>query len=83
LYGFKDLKYSVPFKFEEIYVPGGTDLENLAQYLGVNKRYLKDLNPDLLKGFIPREVPRHLIKVPVGSKQLVKRYTQLITQTTI
>lgn len=83
LYGFKDLKYNVPFKYEEIYVPGGTDLDNLAQYMGVNKRYLKDLNPDLLRGFIPREVPRHLIKVPVGSKQLVKSYTQLITQTTI
>jgi membrane-bound lytic murein transglycosylase D len=80
LYGFKDLKYNLPYKFEEIYVPGGTDLENLAQYLGVNKRYLHELNPELLKGFIPREVEKHLIKVPIGSKQLVKRYTKLITQ---
>lgn len=83
LYGFKNLKYKVPYKFEETFVPGGTDLTNLAQYIGVKERYLKDLNPDLLKGFIPREVKRHMIKVPIGSKPLVKQYSQLITQTTI
>lgn len=83
LYGFTDLEYKVPYKFEETYVPGGTDLNNLAQYIGVKERYLKALNPDLLRGFIPREVKKHRIKVPVGSTSMVKQYAQLITQTTI
>lgn len=83
LYGFKDLKYRVPYRFEETEVPGGTDLNNLAQYIGVKKKYLKDLNPDLIKGFIPREINTHRIKVPVGSKPLVRQYANLISKTTI
>lgn len=83
LYGFKDLSFNVPFVFEETFVPGGTDLSNLAHYIGVKEHYLKDLNPDLLRGFIPREVKKHLLKVPVGSKPLVQQYAQLITKTTI
>ncbi len=83
LYGFNDLEYKMPYKFEETLVPGGTDLANLAQYIGVRDRYLKDLNPDLLKGFIPREVKEHRIKVPVGSKPLVRQYAKIIGKTTI
>jgi membrane-bound lytic murein transglycosylase D len=83
LYGFKDLEYKVPYKFEETVVPGGTDLANLAQYIGVQDRYLKDLNPDLLKGFIPREVKQHRIKVPIGSKPLVQQYAKIIGKTAI
>ncbi len=83
LYGFKDLEYNVPFKFEMAEVPGGTDLSNLARYIGVKERYLKDLNPDLLKGFIPREIKTHSIKVPIGSMPLVKEYSQLITKVQI
>lgn len=83
LYGFADLSYKVPYKFEETEVPGGTDLSNLAQYIGVKERYLKDLNPDLVKGFIPREIKKHRIKIPVGSKSLVREYSQLITKVQI
>lgn len=83
LYGFKDLEYKSPFKFEEMMVPGGTDLTNLAQYIGVKEQYLRELNPELLKGFIPREVKQHKIKIPVGSKTLVQQYAQLITESTI
>ncbi len=83
LYGFKDLQYHTPYKFEEADVPGGTDLVNLAQYLGVQSRYLKDLNPDLLKGFIPREIKSHRIKVPMGSTPLVRQYSQIISTSAI
>ena len=83
LYGFTDLQYNVPFKFEETDVPGGTDLTNLAQYIGVQERYLKDLNPDLVRGFIPREVKKHRIKIPIGSKPMVREYSQLITKVQI
>ena len=83
LYGFRDLNYKVPYHFEETFVPGGTDLNNLAQYIGVKQKYLKDLNPDLIRGFIPREIDKHLIKIPVGSKPLVRQYAKLISKTTI
>lgn len=83
LYGFTNLSFNLPFKFEETDVPGGTDLNNLAQYIGVQERYLKDLNPDLVRGFIPREVKKHRIKIPIGSKPLVREYSQLINKVQI
>ena len=83
LYGFKDLNYKVPYKYEETDVPGGTNLTNLANYLGVKTRYLKELNPDLLLGFVPRKIKKHRIKIPVGSKHLVKQYAQMITKVQI
>lgn len=83
LYGFTDLNYNIPYKFEQIEVPGGTNLENLAQYIGVKQRYLKDLNPDLVKGLIPREVEKHQIKIPIGSKPLVRQYSQIISKAAI
>ncbi len=83
LYGFKNINYQVPYRFEETFVPGGTDLGNLARYIGVRERYLKDLNPDLLRGFVPREVKGHRIKIPVGSRSQVRQYSRLISKNTI
>lgn len=78
LYGFRNLKYHVPFRFETMEVPGGTDLANLAKHIGVNSKYMKALNPGLLKGFIPREVKSYPIKIPVGSRKLVRDYARIV-----
>ena len=83
LYGFKDLNYQVPYRFEETFVPGGMDLGNLARYIGVRERYLKELNPGLLRGFVPREVKGYRIKIPVGSRTQVRQYSRLISKNTI
>jgi membrane-bound lytic murein transglycosylase D len=77
LYGFRDLEYQMPLSFESITVPGGTDIPNLATYLGVSERYLKDLNPELLKGLIPMNVRRHKIRVPKGSMLAVSEFIRL------
>ena len=78
LYGFRGIDYQVPFEFEMARVPGGTDLYNLATFLGVSPNYLKELNPDLIHGFIPPTVPSHTIKIPKGSQKLVSQYSQSI-----
>ena len=83
LYGFKNLQYKVPYQFEQMEVPGGTDLTNLARYLGVKPQYLKDLNPALLRNFIPRRVEKYPIKIPMGSKMLVRQYSKIINQSPI
>ncbi len=80
LYGFRDIEYLVPYEFDMASVPGGTDLYNLAQYLGVNANYLKELNPDLVHGFIPPTVASHTIKVPKGSSKLVAQFGERITR---
>lgn len=74
LYGFRDMEFHVPFAFEYYNAPGGTDLINLANHLGVSERSLTELNPELLKGFIPREVKSHRIRIPKGSRSAVAMY---------
>lgn len=77
LYGFRDLEYQMPLSFDSVRVPGGTDLVNLATYLGVSGKYLMGLNPELTRGFIPREVRGHQIRVPKGSALMVAQYTRM------
>jgi membrane-bound lytic murein transglycosylase D len=80
LYGFRDLDYQVPLSFDTVRVPGGTDLVNLAGYLGVSGKYLMELNPELTRGFIPREVRGHQIRVPKGSTLMVSQYVRMQQQ---
>lgn len=77
LYGFRDLDYQVPLAFDMVRVPGGTDLVNLAGYLGVSSKYMMELNPELTRGFIPREVSGHQIRVPKGSTLMVSQFSRL------
>ncbi len=77
LYGFRDLEYQLPLSYETVTVPGGTDIVNLAAYLGVSAKYLQSLNSELLKGFIPREVKGHEIRVPKGAVAAVTQFVRL------
>jgi membrane-bound lytic murein transglycosylase D len=77
LYGFRDLEYQAPLAYDTIRVPGGTDLINLAGYLGVSAKYLMELNPELTRGFIPREVKGHQIRVPKGASLMVAQYSRM------
>lgn len=77
LYGFRDLEYHTPMSFDVARVPGGTDLMNLAGYLGVSAKHLQELNPELIRGFIPREVRSHQIRVPKGAGLVVSQYVRL------
>ena len=60
-----------------VVVPGGTDIVNLAAYLGVSERYLRDLNPELVNAFIPGDVRGHSIRVPKGSMLAVSQFIRL------
>ncbi len=74
LYGFRDLSRMDPLDYEIVQAPGGTDLDNIADRLGVTRKSLKDLNAELLLGYIPRQVNKHYIRVPRGSATLVTSY---------
>ena len=65
-----------PHKYDSFDVPGGTDLVSLAHYLGINKRELSRLNPELTKGFVPPFVKKHKIRVPRGLVGKVSQYVQ-------
>ncbi|HEX6309015.1 MAG TPA: transglycosylase SLT domain-containing protein [Longimicrobiales bacterium] len=69
-HGFHDLKYEEPLKFEEVLVPGGTKLADVARAAGVDSDIVFDLNPHLVKKQTPpnRELA---VRVPVGQSQQV------------
>ena len=52
-YGFTDLQMQEPFAFDEMEVPGGTALSDVAARLGVDPEVIYDLNPHLIKKQTP------------------------------
>lgn len=70
LYGFRDLEKFEPLRYDVIAAPGGTDLDRLADNLGVTRKSMRDLNAELLLGYIPKAVDKHYIRVPYGSSKL-------------
>ncbi len=74
LYGFEDLNLKTPHAYEYFHVPGGTDLVNMAREINTPVDALQALNPELTKGFVPRFVNTHRIRIPSGSTRRVSEY---------
>lgn len=74
LYGFRDIDEQYPLQYEVVYAPSGTDLDDLADYLSVTHKSLKDLNSELVLGYIPRQVEGHHIRIPLGALSLARQY---------
>lgn len=69
-YGFHDLEYEEPLQFEEVVVPGGTKLADVASAAGVDGETIYDLNPH----FVKKQTPPNrsmAVRVPVGQSQQV------------
>jgi len=76
LYGFYDLTPLPPPRYDYFTVPGGTDLVNLARYIGVSGGELSKLNPELVKGFVPTFVRSHRIRIPKGLQPRVSQFVR-------
>lgn len=74
LYGFRDIKQLQPHSYDVFHVPGGTDLYNFAQHMGLQPKILQVLNPGILKGFIPRFVKNYRVRIPKGYTPKAVRY---------
>lgn len=55
-----------PYRYDNIFVPGGTTLYNVADALDVNAELIFALNPHLTQGMTPRG-EMYGVRVPVGS----------------
>ncbi|HSJ07974.1 MAG TPA: lytic transglycosylase domain-containing protein, partial [Longimicrobiales bacterium] len=69
-YGFHNLQYEAPLTFEDVLVPGGTKLADVALAAGVDVDVIEDLNPHFLRGQTPPD-RRMAVRVPVGQQQRV------------
>jgi membrane-bound lytic murein transglycosylase D len=70
VYGFDRLSKLDPVDYDVVQAPGGLDLNSLADHLGVTHKALRDLNAELVTGYIPPQIEKHLIRVPRGSVAL-------------
>jgi membrane-bound lytic murein transglycosylase D len=64
-YGFTDIEPQAPLQFDQVAVPGGTRLDDLAAWTGVDPEVLSDLNPHLVRKQTPPD-RRMAVRVPIG-----------------
>ena len=68
-YGFTNIQYQEPLKYEEALVPGGVPLRDIAKACHCNEQTLRLLNPELIRRCTPPYVKHFDIKIPEGTKQ--------------
>lgn len=74
LYGFRDIDAQYPLQYEMVYAPSGTDIDQLADHLGVTRKAMRDLNSELVLGYIPKQVDGHYVHIPLGSLTVAKQF---------
>ena len=70
-YGFHNLEYQEPLRFDEITVPGATSLSDIARKVGVEPSVIEDLNPHLIKKQTPPDRAM-AVRIPVGSLEMAQ-----------
>ena len=74
LYGFNYLEIKQPHTYEVFYLPGGTNLRALANYIKQPYKKIKNLNPALLSDHIPKYMENWRTRIPKGSSKKVSQY---------
>ncbi len=69
-YGFIDVEYQEPLRYEKVRVPELTDLSLIARACETSLEEIKDLNPELRRGVTPPNETEYEIKIPFGGKDL-------------
>lgn len=80
-YGFGEVLYEAPLAFDNVTVPGATDLAALGRILDVPVEELRELNPELKRFCTPPNRERYEIRVPKGSGDLaLERMEEIRTE---
>lgn len=69
-YGFMDVVYQEPLRYEKAKVPELTDLSHIAKACETSLEEIKDLNPELRRGVTPPDETEYEIKIPFGKREL-------------
>jgi membrane-bound lytic murein transglycosylase D len=67
-YGFTDVEYQEPLRYEKVKVPELTGLLLVAKACDTSLEEIKDLNPELRRGVTPPNETDYEIKIPFGKK---------------
>jgi membrane-bound lytic murein transglycosylase D len=68
-YGFENISYQTPLAFDEVPLPGSTDLDIVARLCNVSYREIQQLNPELKRGCTPPDVKDYPIRIPAGQRE--------------
>ncbi|MGA2515878.1 MAG: transglycosylase SLT domain-containing protein [Thermodesulfobacteriota bacterium] len=77
-YGFTDVEYQKPLRYEKVRVPELTGLSVVANACEVSLEEIKDLNPGLRRGVTPPNENDYEIKIPFGRKDLFEITFQIL-----
>jgi membrane-bound lytic murein transglycosylase D len=69
-YGFIEVEYHEPLRYEKVKVSELTDLSLVAKACGTSLEEVKDLNPELKRGVTPPNESDYEIKIPFGKRDL-------------
>ena len=69
-YGFTDVEYQEPIRYEKVRVPELTGLLLVAKACETSVEEIKELNPELLRGVTPPNEDAYEIKIPFRKKDL-------------
>ena len=73
-YGFHIKNRLKPFSYTYQYVPGGTDLYHISKQLNIPSQTMQELNPELTRYLVPKEVKSHRIRVPKDFRKKLALY---------
>ncbi len=77
-YGFTDVEYEEPLRYEKVKVPALTGLFLVAKACETSVDEIKNLNPELQRGVTPPNEDAYEIKIPFGKKDsFVKNFEVL------
>ncbi|NOX20451.1 MAG: transglycosylase SLT domain-containing protein [Nitrospirae bacterium] len=68
-YGFSDIQYHEPIKFEEVTIDKPASLKFIAQCANTTLQHIKELNPELKRWCTPVDVPAYKLRIPEGIKE--------------
>lgn len=72
-FGFDDIDFHEPLDFDEVQIPGETDLFKLAELSGISYEEITRYNPEVMRWFTPPGEVYNL-RLPVGGKRLFEKH---------
>ena len=67
-YGFKNLKYDPPLRYDEVKVHPGTSLAVAAKLIKVKTSRIAELNPELRRWCTPPQGGMYTLRIPAGTR---------------
>jgi membrane-bound lytic murein transglycosylase D len=72
-YGFTNIEYEEPLRYEKVKVPELTALSVVAKACETSLDEIKDLNPELQRGVTPPHEVEYEVNIPFGKKDLFQK----------